>query len=182
MAGLRKPFQGVSNIVRFNWHFYVIAVALLSLLFLASNSFDQPVQMFGRVICLLILASIVVSLLVSFYVYDLSGLYNLDWIEQTNNEQTIVNINAGFDETSHLLQQKFKNAQLIVLDFYDPIKHTEISIKRARKAYPSFPNTQQIETTHLPLVDNSVDKIFVILSAHEIRNEEERMLFFRDES
>ena len=36
MATLRKPFQGVWNIVRFNWHFYVLSLGgLLVLLWLA---------------------------------------------------------------------------------------------------------------------------------------------------
>ena len=79
-----------------------------------------------------------------------------------------------------MLQTKFKNAELIALDFYDPKKHTEVSIKRAREAYPPFANTTQIQTSHLQLESNSADKIFVILSAHEIRNENERITFFKE--
>ena len=79
-----------------------------------------------------------------------------------------------------MLKNKFENSELTVLDFYDPAKHTEISIKRARKVYPPFPNTQQVNTATLPLKDNSADKIFAILSAHEIRNEIERKSFFQE--
>ncbi|MGI8670206.1 MAG: class I SAM-dependent methyltransferase, partial [Aridibacter sp.] len=110
-----------------------------------------------------------------------SNLYKLDWLDELKNENSkIVNINAGFDETSILLSEKFKNAELLALDFYDSAKHTEVSIKRARKAYPPFPNTQQITTSNIPLENNSADKIFVILSAHEIRNNNERTIFFKE--
>ncbi|MEP6793846.1 MAG: methyltransferase domain-containing protein [Saprospiraceae bacterium] len=118
---------------------------------------------------------------VSFYIYDISDLYKLTWLDKwQSNNRKIVYINAGFDETSHLFKRKFPNSELSVFDFYDPTKHTEVSIKRARKAYAPFPDTQQINTTHLPLPDNSVDVIFVILAAHEIRNDEERITFFQE--
>ena len=38
----------------------------------------------------------------------------------------------------------------------------------------------QINTNHIPLANHAVDRIFVILSAHEIRNEVERMMFFKE--
>jgi ubiquinone/menaquinone biosynthesis C-methylase UbiE len=93
---------------------------------------------------------------------------------------SIMNVNAGFDETSDLLVQKYPDASLRVLDFYDPDKHTEISIQRARNAYPPFPGTLSIETNKIPLKDQSVDAIFAILSAHEIRDKNERILFFQE--
>jgi SAM-dependent methyltransferase len=176
----RTPFQGVLNIVRFNWHFYVITFALVSLLVIMASYFDKSLQPLIYFVSILALISGITSLLVSLYIYDLSGLYNLKWIDNTASESLIVNISAGFDETSTLLKDKFKTAELIALDFFDPVKHTEISIKRARKAYPVFPKTKQVETSALPLADNSADIIFVIFSAHEIRNEIERAAFFKE--
>jgi ubiquinone/menaquinone biosynthesis C-methylase UbiE len=131
-------------------------------------------------LCFLIFLPIFVSLFVSYYVYDVSKLYSLDWIDDDNEKINIANINAGFDETSILLKEKYSFAELAVLDFYDPKKHTEISIKRARKAYPPYPNTIPVTTSQLPFEDNSTDKIFVIFSAHEIRHKEERIVFFKE--
>lgn len=174
---MRKPLQGVLNIIRFNWHFYAIAFGAILFLMFVANYLNQQ---YLYIICLLIFAPILISLVASFYIYDWSGLYDLKWIETNNSEKIIVNINAGFDETSALLQNKFKTAELVALDFYNPEKHTEISIKRARKAYPPFSNTQQVTTNNLPLADDLADKIFVILSAHEIRNNAERIAFFTE--
>jgi ubiquinone/menaquinone biosynthesis C-methylase UbiE len=92
----------------------------------------------------------------------------------------ILNINAGFDETSSIIQTKYPKAELIVCDFYDPQKHTEISIARARKAYPPYPKTIQISTNQLPFADNTFDVITIIFAAHEIRDDEERVLFFKE--
>lgn len=180
MGKMRKPFQGVLNIIRFNCHFYFLAISVLFFLIAIANKINEPFRSYLIIVFIIVSATIFISLAVSFYVYDLSGLYNLKWIEQQYTKELIVNINAGFDETSILLKEKFKNADLIALDFYDPLKHTEISIKRARAAYPPFHNTKQVETTNLQLADNSVAKIFVILSAHEIRNENERATFFKE--
>jgi len=91
-----------------------------------------------------------------------------------------VNINAGFDETSSLLSDKFPDLNIAVCDFYDPRRHTAPSIKRAREAYPPLPGTQKVTTDAIPMEDGSVDKIFAIMSAHEIRNPGERRAFFRE--
>ena len=182
MGKMRKPFQGVWNIVRFNWQFYVLAIVSTIVLLLLRNNFNAALRAASDILMVLIIGSTLISLVVSCYIYDFSNLYNLSWLNNLpiKNNGKIVNINAGFDETSNLLKSKFANSELIVLDFYDPTKHTEVSIKRARKAYPPFPNTQQVKPTDLPLQDNSADKIFAILSAHEIRNEEERKSFFQE--
>jgi ubiquinone/menaquinone biosynthesis C-methylase UbiE len=180
-CSLRKPFQGVSNIIRFNWHYYLLSALAVLLVWVISRFFVSSVST-ANIVAALILVSIIVSLVVSTYIYDFSELYRLSWLDGLGNNkgEKIININAGFDETSYLLQKKFKHSELLVADFYDPDKHTEISIKRARRAYPPFPNTQQITTASLPVQDESADKIFTILSAHEIRNDEERIVFFKE--
>ncbi|TMM57018.1 class I SAM-dependent methyltransferase [Maribacter algarum] len=182
MDTLRKPLQGVWNIVRFNWHFYILSIGLaMVLLYLSSIQTVIP-QEYMVFASLAIVSIILISLLASLYIYDLSGLYSLKWMDRLglSEKNSIVNINAGFDETSELLVKRYSDAKFSVLDFYDAKKHTEISIKRARKAYPPYPNTLSITTDGVPLEDNSVDIIFAILSAHEIRNNAERIVFFKE--
>lgn len=181
MAAIRKPLQGVYNILRFNWHFYLLSVALsLGILFLAGYYNSTSIQYYLHLIAFATIGITVISLLVSCYIYDLSGLYQLNWLPLQNGHRPIVNIHAGFDETSTLVSQRYMGRELIVLDFYDPEKHTEISIKRARKANPPFPGTRPINTTTVPLADGSADHILIIFAAHEIRNEQERIAFFRE--
>jgi SAM-dependent methyltransferase len=182
MESGRKPFQGVLNIIRFNWHFYAISVAMLGVLLFVRNLLPESYHTFIAIFCLLAFLGVFISLLVSFYIYDISELYHFIWLKDIHLPENakIININSGFDETSHLLAIKYKDASLNIFDFYNPVNHTEISIKRARKAYPPYPSTQSVSTTHLPLANQSVDAVFAILSAHEIRNEEERILFFRE--
>jgi SAM-dependent methyltransferase len=182
MENLRKPFQGVWNIVRFNWHFYLFSLGFLWLLLILNHYLAEPFLLLANLLFWAIVATSVISLLVSYYVYDLSGLYRLDWLSglRVPDSAKIINVNAGFDETSQLLANRFSNANLNAFDFYDPHKHTEVSIKRARKAYPPYLGTQTISTSHLPLADHSVDCVFAILSAHEIRDANERKVFFTE--
>lgn len=182
MERMRKTFEGVANIVRFNWHYYVLAVGGIWMLIALGEFLGGTARVVIVIICLPAFVSILFSLAVSFYVYDLSNLYSLDWLGKTKFKKgaAIVNINAGFDETSELLNSKFPDADLMVLDFYDPDKHTEISIKRARKAYPPFRGTLQTRTGKIPLENNFADAVFLILSAHEIRDSDERSALFKE--
>jgi len=178
---LRKPFQGVYNIIRFNWHFYFLAFGAILILFSISRIIPASFQILINIFLILILGTTLISLLISFYIYDLSGIYNLDWLKiSIESDSKIININAGFDETSSILKNKFSDSELKIFDFYDPLKNTEISIKRARKAYPQNTATIKINATLLPLENNYADFIFIIFSAHEIRNENERIIFFKE--
>lgn len=174
----RKPFQGVWNIIRFNWHFYVVAGGLLIALLFFKNIFPPSLEIWLLIGVGLAVLTMVVSLVASYYIYDYSNLYQLGWLE---NKKEIVrlNINAGFDEISQLIKNKYPNSKLKICDFYDPKKHTEISIKRARKAYPPHPETISVDTQTLPFQNHQFDQVLAILSAHEIRDEAERIQFFR---
>jgi SAM-dependent methyltransferase len=184
----RLRFQGVTNIIRFNRHFYVLSIVFVIVLIVTGwRLAGGRYWGYAMMLSLLVVAVSGISLLVSFYVYDLSGLYSLQWLGDVAgnglggvDEGLIVNIHAGFDETSRLLVQKFPSCELKVFDFYDPVKHTEVSIARARKAYPPFPGTVRITTDVLPLEDGSVDTVFLMFAAHEIRDMEERVVFFKE--
>ncbi|QMU63170.1 MAG: methyltransferase domain-containing protein [Flavobacteriaceae bacterium] len=182
MGKLRKPFQGVWNIIRFNWHFYIIAFVIIFGSFLAIPILGENLQFVGKIFIFIALITILVSLIVSWCIYDLSGFYRLEWLNTLDieKESKLINIHAGFDETSKLLKEKYPNCELHIFDFYNPEVHTEVSIKRARKAYPSLPETKSIKTDSLDLADNSVDVVFLIFSAHEIRDFNERLLFFKE--
>jgi SAM-dependent methyltransferase len=182
-AVIRTPYQGVINIIRFNWHLYLAAGISVSVMMFASVYANNLLFWFLVVSAFGIVTSMCISLLVSYYIYDRSSLYDFTWLSLFNESgiETIVNIHAGFDETSLILRKNISFAELKVFDFYDPSKHTEISIKRARKAYPSYNGTSRISTTKLPLLSTTVDAIFNIFSLHEVRNREERIKFLREQ-
>lgn len=181
MEPLRKPLQGLWNVVRFNWHFYVVALGLA--LVLAVVCVAMPAyRVYALAMLGLLLLPVLTSLAVTAYIYDFSDLYRLTWLKTPPLAQpNILTINAGFDEISAILQHRYVPNQLLPLDFYDPARHTEVSILRARRAYPPYPGTLPVDTRRpLPLADAAFDLTFAFLAAHEIREADERAAFFRE--
>ena len=177
----RRKFQGVLNILSFNRHFYIIGGLVLSGIFAGLFLLNLPL-LWSLIIGGLFFYGFVAPLVVSAYVYDFSGYYNLHWLKQLGlgQPQQLVNINAGFDETSFLLHHQFPDADLRVFDFYDAERHTEPAIVRARKVSLVYPNTQQIPSTAIPLPDQSVDLIFLLSAVHEIRSHAEKVAFLKE--
>jgi SAM-dependent methyltransferase len=178
----RTLLTGVGNIIRFNWGFYAAGLGMVIILLAAGFIADGTVEMWLYVMAGLGFLPLFLSTIVSWYVYDLSGFYHLKWMNTPpqNLSGTLLNIHAGFDETSSLLTAKFSQAAIKVYDFYNPVMHTEISIERARKAYPAYPGTLKITTGSIPDTNDSVDAIFLIFAAHEIRDSGERSRFFSE--
>jgi len=177
----RKQFQGVLNILSFNRHFYIIGLIVLTLISLSKLLINWHNMLFW-IIILSVIYGLIMPLIISAYVYDFSKYYNFEWLNKLNNINTknIININAGFDETSFILKKKFPLANIKVFDFYNPKQHTEKAIIRARKASVIFPNTTAIKSTKFPVENNSIDTIFLLSAAHEIRSNSEKIMFLKE--
>lgn len=178
----RNILTGVGNIIRFNRGFYAAGIGMITMLLVIASFTEGPVKWWMNMLAMAGFIPLFLSLAVSWYVYDLSGFYTLNWLKYPVDPKPgiILNIHAGFDETSVLIKKKFPGAVMKVHDFYDPEKHTEISIERARKAYSPYPGSIGINTDFIPEPDNSVDVVFLIFAAHEIRDKEERTRFFKE--
>lgn len=179
---LRGPFTGLCNIVRFNWHFYVIALLACGLSLAGAIAASGILGALLWVVTLGIALTTLISLVVSWYIYDRSNLYSFWWLSDAaeGTDEHILNIHAGFDETSMPIQQMFPKAKLQVYDFYNPKQHTEVSIRRAREWTVPYPGTVAISTTAFPAATDSFDRILIIFAAHEIRDDAERASFFRE--
>lgn len=179
----RRKFQGVLNILSFNRHYYFFGLTAFAILFASRAVIEWNIFVFWIVIAALSYG-LIMPLIVSAYVYDFSYYYDLHWltgsIEAEKQKKLFVSINAGFDETSFLIKNKFPQADLKVFDFYNAKRHTEPAIKRARKVSLVYPDTQQISSDRIPLEDKSVDVIFLLSAAHEIRSHEEKIIFLKE--
>jgi SAM-dependent methyltransferase len=179
----RRKFQGVLNILSFNRHFYVLGFTALILIYVSHTIFGWSNTLYFIVVAAFIYG-LAMPLIVSAYIYDFSGYYTLDWLKKLKivdaNDKLNLNINAGFDETSFIIKKIFPISELKVFDFYDANRHTEPAIIRARKVSLVYPNTQQIKSSTIPLKDHSVDNIFILSAAHEIRSHEEKVEFLKE--
>ncbi|HKO82389.1 MAG TPA: methyltransferase domain-containing protein, partial [Chitinophagaceae bacterium] len=179
----RRKFQGALNILSFNRHFYIIGLGVLTVLIASYFLIDWPALLFWLIITAF-LYGFAMPLIVSAYVYDFSGYYSFHWLKNLigNDEEVkhVVNINAGFDETSFIIKNKFSHCDLKVFDFYNAKQHTEPAIKRARKVSLLYPDTQQIASGLIPLKDKTADIVFLLSAAHEIRSNEEKVQFLKE--
>ena len=179
----RKNFQGVLNILSFNRHYYVLGLGILVLLMISRWWIPWPAPVFWIVIVAFVYG-LVMPLLVSAYVYDLSGYYQFQWLKAVVRDgdpaSRLVSIHSGFDETSYIMKARFPASNLQVFDFYDAARQTEPAIKRARKVSLGYPNTRSIAANSIPLEDGAADIVFLLSAVHEIRSNEEKVVFLKE--
>jgi SAM-dependent methyltransferase len=183
METKRRKFQGVLNILSFNRHYYYFGGVALLLLFTSRLFISWPATLFWGLIVAFVYG-LAMPLIVSAYVYDYSGYYDFEWLEkmiqQRREAKLIVSINAGFDETSYIIKNKFPHADLKVFDFYNLYRHTEPAIVRARKVSITYPDTRPIASNSIPLENNTVDIVFLLSAVHEIRSNDEKVQFLKE--
>jgi SAM-dependent methyltransferase len=179
---VRKPYQGVVQILHFNWPSYLgaamgIGVAILALPFL--HPIWRVSLLFAVAPAAFWLAS---SLIVSHYVYDRFPLYDLNWIARVlpRAPKKWVNIHCGFDETSDLLATIFPEADSRVIDIYDPRVMTEGSIRMAQRMRQSAIPCVVEQYHALACSADSFDAAFLIFAAHELRRHDQRVTLFRE--
>jgi ubiquinone/menaquinone biosynthesis C-methylase UbiE len=183
---LRGQFDGVLQIVRYNWSLYVAAI-FVSALVVALVVVIHPPTVLAALLILGAIAAVfwlALSLVVSHYVYDRSDLYRWEWIRErvVPNPRHVVNIHAGLDETSMALQQMYPAAEVTILDIYDPAEMPEPSIARARREERSALASVKADFRKLPLQTASADLVTVIFVAHELRRAASKEAFFREAS
>jgi len=178
----RGPYQGVVQILQFNWRSYVatagaVGAALLALPFLPSPC--RTVLLLGAAPALFWLIS---SLMVSHYVYDRSPLYDLNWVCPTLSRapRRWINFHCGLDETSAILAAIFPDAASQVVDIFDPLAMTETSIQVARRVkHHTIPSTS-MRYDSLTFPAESFDAAFSFFAAHELRQHDQRVRLFRE--
>jgi len=183
-TSVRGKYDGLLEIINYNRGFYALTVlGVVVGVVIATLLPRKPALLLTGAIAVAA-GWIVVSLLVSHYVYDRSGLYDLRWMRDRlpRVPRSWVNIHSGLDQTSEILRSVFPYSNGQILDIYDPKEMTEPSIARAREISSHGPKAMQADFRKLPLADSSCDVVFLIFAAHEIRQRTSRAEFFREVS
>src|SRR3989440_10259747 len=180
----RGQFDGVLQIVRYNWTLYIVAVLVSTLVVLLVEVVHPPAALAGLLIlgALAAVFWLALSLAVSHYVYDRSDLYRWEWIRDrvAPTTQHVVNVHAGLDETSLALQERYPAAEVTILYIYDPTEMPEPSIARARREARSPLASVKADFRRLPLETASADLVTAIFVAHELRQAASKEAFFRE--
>ncbi|MGN6626426.1 MAG: class I SAM-dependent methyltransferase [Tepidisphaeraceae bacterium] len=180
----RQPLQGLRQIVRFNWPMYVFAVVAGAIG--VTGVALLPLPLWARVaLCLATAIGLFwagASLVVSYWIYDVSRLCKWTWVPGVLREQptTWLNIHCGFDESTASLAALFPQSKGRPLDIFDAAEMTEPSILRARQIRTGQPPAEPADYRHLPAANASHDAAFLILAAHELRSPDARVALFRE--
>jgi hypothetical protein len=179
---MRGPFEGVLNILRFNWPMFVattMGIVIASGVALSAGS--PVVRVGGALVAAGLAVGTLVSLVVSHLVYDRSDLYRFQWLARARGERPLhraVFCQTGFDESSALLRAGTPGTVWTLLDHYAPVTMTEPSIRRARRRCPPAPGTAAAPHGAWPTRDGEADLVVGMLAVHELRRDDERTAWF----
>lgn len=173
---MRGRYEGMWNVVRFNWPKYALGCSGIGAAFGCAWLFPDARLLFVP-LSLLVTVVVLLPLLASHVIYDRSTLYRMPWLDglHARPPRHVINLNAGFDESSVILHERFPASELTVVDLFDAARCTEPSIVRARKAYPPYPGTLLTTDGVLPVLSDSVDLVVAFLSLHEVRAHADRV-------
>ena len=179
---MRRPWQGVLQILELNWRSYAFTAAFVGVALIALPFLPLPERLgviLGAAPAFFWLVS---SLIVSHYVYDRFPLYDLNWIAHVLSRTPLrwINIHCGLDETSTLVAAIFPDASGQVIDIFDPRVMTETSINQARQVRRKAPPARTGRHDDLGFPANSFDAAFCIFTAHELRRHDQRVKLFEE--
>jgi SAM-dependent methyltransferase len=180
----RGPYDGVLNIVRFNWPYFVLTEGAIVAGVMAATALAPSRSAFLiALLTVVAMFGVAFSLLVSHIIYDRSDLYRFVWLPRALRGGTIrqaVYCQTGFDDASILLQQALGDVTWSRLDHYDPARMTEASIRRARRICPPVDGTVHAPFDAWPTATASVDLVVGMLAVHELRRLDERAAWFAE--
>ncbi len=174
---LAGPYKGMVDILRFNGRQYLVAagIVLFASLAAATLTLSDAVRRAVWVGIALTGYWAAMSLMVSHWVYDRSGLMGLDWLGSLlpAAPRRILNLHAGVDDSTEALKKRFPRAAIVVGDCFDPGLMDEPSIQKARCLRGT---TTDLAIRHdaFPYPAGEFDLVVLMFAAHELRQPQTR--------
>lgn len=174
-------FEGMLQILRFNWMQYTAGALTVCLATLVVATVAMPawvsVMMIGGTA--MAVFWLVASLVVSHWIYDRSSVFDVRWVSDVivTPVQRYANIHFGFDTGTEPARAGFPDAVGTTWDVFDHDATRERSLLRARATATVVPE-DACDFRNLPASDESFDAVFLMLTAHELRDRGLRERFF----
>jgi SAM-dependent methyltransferase len=172
----------VREVVAYNWPMYATGALATATGLAAARRLPRALALPARLTALATATLMAASTAATWYVYDHSSLYRLDWLDSLlphgPGEHLVVS--CGLDEVSPLLTARHPGARQSIADLFDPILMTEGSIRRARHRHPPAPGSIPARPGALPAENASQDTVFAVFAAHELRMPGERAALFAE--
>lgn len=172
--------NGVGRVVLFNWPRYATGLATVAVC--VALPVPEPMRYLVWGGAGLALAWVVVSLVVTWWVYDHRPLYDWVWLTRLlpAPPRRYAVVSAGLDEVSATLQDLYPTSEAVLLDLYDPQVTREGSIRRARALVPPPSGVRPARYDALPVPTGVLDAVFVVFAAHELRTVDRRRALFAE--
>ncbi|MFE2146766.1 class I SAM-dependent methyltransferase [Streptomyces sp. NPDC059456] len=174
--------SGVRVVIGYNWPLYTGGLAAMAGGLALAPRLPRVPATLARTGALAAAALLVGSTAASWWVYDHSELYSLDWLTGLLPEgpgDHLV-LSTGLDETSHPLALRYPGTRQTLVDLYDPALTTEGSIRRARRRVPPRSGTLAGAPSRIPVATASQDTAFAVFAAHELRLAPDREALFAE--
>lgn len=171
--------NGAVRIFLYNWPVYVGTWIPAGAVCLLLPLMRPPAVSLVAVVAGTALIWSLLSLVVSFYIYDLSALESGRWVPRLlgSRTHTWATIHAGLDAEVEL-DAVMPGRCVARLDIFDRQLMTSHSITRARVRTPPAKPVLSCSPRALKLEDEGCDAIVVAFTAHEIRDRGAREAFF----
>jgi len=161
------------NLIYYSWPLYATILSILTItIFLA---FD-PSYCLPAIVVAIPFAWFGIASIVAFYwMYDTNTFFSCAWIPEKLklSPKHCLQVSLGLKETTLQLNEVFSNCNHETLDIFDPLIMTEPGLRRARKCQNLSPNTC-VPFNNFPIQDHWANSSFLILAAHEIRDQRKR--------
>ena len=173
--------NGAVRIFLYNWPVFVGTWTGAVIVLLCLPLVRAPLAWVGAVVATSALAWSLVSLLVSFFIYDKSRLVAGVWVPPLLGKriETWATIHAGLDAEIEL-DAVMPGRCVARLDIFDREVMTSPSIKRARVRTAAANPAASCSPMALALGDEACDAVVVAFTAHEIRDRGAREQFFHE--
>ena len=162
-------FKGVGQVLHFNWPAYAGAAGIVALALVAPRPLRRPLAAAAITVGWFAAASLVVTNLV----YDRSEFSEWEWPRSLlkRTPRRVAALHAGLDNVSTNLGRLWPDAEIQVVDFYDPLTMTEPAIARARAGRRHGDRLDELKP--------GTDAAVIVLAAHELRTGPDRAKFFK---
>lgn len=175
-----KRQSGAVRILLYNWPIYV-GTWVLGAVLLWVAALEPRFRLLAVLLGGIPILWSIVSLTVSWYIYDRSALRSARWITALlpATVERWSTIHAGLDAEVDL-EPVLPGSCCARLDIFDPISMTSGSIGRARGRTKALQAAVPCSPTSLSLDSDACDAIIVAFTAHEIRDPSLRERFFEE--
>jgi len=182
-----RHYSGMGATLLYNWPIFVGGVLFSVVILLLSGVVPSPWHWLFMVSGIAMMSLLITILGASYWVYDWGQSRDYDRLAELGNLQeakVVVDITCGKLRGTRGFLPHFIGGHYFLVDIYDETTMTDQALKRARVMEPPLNSQRKIfqrtaQANRIPIPPNWVDIIYCSYSLHELQNEADREIIFK---